>query len=127
LGDVLECGKAIKSGSILVRAEEVYGDLKGIKHPGKLGGPLHRATIDEISKYFISRGYKVTPEAPIKTPEGALQVRYGDLLIENPVTNQRLVVQVGVGTKAGDPLARERAAIEDLYHQGYSVWFEPYK
>jgi RHS repeat-associated protein len=130
LGDIPEF---IKGGKAFVKLADEGDDLydtskssKFIPNPGgKLGGPLHRATIDDVKTYFEARGFKVDTEVYIPTPGGNKPNRYGDIVIRKG--DSQIVIQVGVSTKGGDPIARERRALEDLMMNGWHVGFIPYK
>ncbi len=48
----------------------------GIVRWGKLGGPLHRAGIERVSKSLEESGFKVQREVRIPTPNGAKSSRW---------------------------------------------------
>lgn len=93
---------------------------------GKKRGPAHQQKIQDIADDLQNKGYDVQFEKYVKTPGGHKGSRYGDILVTDLKTGEQWIVQVGKNTKSGNPVSRERKAIEDLRNAGYKVEFEPY-
>lgn len=91
---------------------------KRVPNPyGKLGGPAHRAKVDEVVAEIRARGLKVETEVEIPTVGGAKEVRYMDVVAVDPTTGKVVEVhQVGRVLKSDPrvPVARERAALRDV-------------
>jgi RHS repeat-associated protein len=100
---------------------------KKVTNPhGKRGGPLHQGKIREVAKELSKKGYVVDFEEYIKTPGGFKKARYADIIIEDPVTKKKWLIQVGKKTKKGLPISREMKAIKDLENEGWIVEFIEY-
>ena len=100
---------------------------RGPNPGGRLGGPAHRNKVEEIKKTYREQGFEVSvKEQKIVTPGGYKESRYGDIMVRDPNTGEKWIVQVGKQTKTGDPVVREIRAIIDLMYAGYYVEFVPY-
>ncbi len=81
---------------------------------GKLGGPEHRAKVDEVAEEMRKRGLDVRTEVNIKTPGGGKKSRFADVGGFDREGNLVEIAQIGRQTKAGIPVARERRAMHDI-------------
>ena len=100
------------------------------KRPGCKGGQKHRDKIREIIQREIADGNKhmaggEKQETVIKTQNGEKSFRRADVTIKKP-DGSECHIQVGKQTKAGNPIAREARAINDIEAVGEKVSFEPY-
>ncbi|MDI3288367.1 hypothetical protein [Polyangium sp. 15x6] len=80
---------------------------------GKKGGEAHQAKVREIEADIKERGLKPKTEQRVRTPGGQKENRYvdvagkrGDEVVE--------MHQVGRQTKGGQPVSRERKALDDV-------------
>jgi RHS repeat-associated protein len=92
-------------------------EAKGAAHPGRLGGPEHKATVAKEQTKYEAQGYTVTKEAYVRTPEGSKSGRFADLQATKQNESGGLevrYVQVGRETQGGLPVSRERTAIRDI-------------
>jgi hypothetical protein len=100
--------------------DDVPVPTKAVPNPyGKLGGPAHRAKVDEIAADIKSRGLRPRKEVPVKTVDGEKQTRYMDVVARDPETGGIVEVhQVGktLKTRPKVPIARERDALRDVRH-----------
>jgi len=93
---------------------------------GKLGGPAHRAKIDEVAKRLQEEGYTVDREVQIKTPNGIKSSRWVDLQGTKP-NGEVVYYQIGKQNANGIPVPREVQAAGDIEGQtGIPVNFVPY-
>jgi RHS repeat-associated protein len=82
---------------------------------GKLGGPLHKAKVDETAADIEARGLDVVKELRVPTPGGNRSTRYVDVAGRDPVTESLVEYhQIGRQTVGGNPVARERRALDDI-------------
>jgi RHS repeat-associated protein len=93
---------------------------------GKKGGPLHQGKIKEVAKNLRHQGYDIGFEAYIPTPGGFKKSRDADIIVKDPATNKRWLIQIGKQIKKGLPISRELKAIKDLEKVGYIVEFISY-
>lgn len=97
---------------------------------GKLGGPAHQAKVGEIAKDLEARGLEPVRELKVPTPGGEKANRFVDVAGRNPKTGQiDEMHQVGKQTQAGNPVAREQRALNDIrcaVGNSCSVEFHPY-
>lgn len=122
-----------KKSSLPSTGSSSYNDypLRSCPNPnGRKEYEAHQNTIEEVkaaaSEYSKSvHGLTVETEMQVCTPGGYKERRYPDVSIT--VNGKALHIQVGVSTKGGLPVARERRAIEDLINAGFMVLFVPYK
>lgn len=92
---------------------------------GKKGGEAHQSTIAVIKGDLVSRGYSVVEEYRVETSGGYKNTRYLDIYATNGYNS--FGVQVGVTTRSGIPVARERQALSDLINSGINTVFVRYK
>jgi RHS repeat-associated protein len=116
IGAVKLGGKALDITVDAARTTEAATDVKrAVPNPyGKLGGPAHQAKVDEVARKIEGKGLEATREARIKTPGGEKSARYADVVGKDPGGRLREIHQVGKQTKKGEPVARERRAIQDI-------------
>ena len=87
-------------------------DQRLVPNPnGRLGSPAHQQKVDEVARDVKSRGLTVKKEFLVKTPGGHKERRFADVAGLDPDTGELVELhQVGVTTKRGLPIARERGA-----------------
>jgi RHS repeat-associated protein len=95
---------------------------------GKLGGPAHRAVVNQIAAGLESRGLIPAMEFRVLTPGGAKSSRFVDVAGLDPTTGSAVeYYQVGRQTAVGQPVAREVRALNDLQRAlGVRPTFVPY-
>ena len=95
---------------------------------GKRGGPLHQAKVAQVEASIKAKGLKAVRELKIDTPAGAKSARYVDVAAEDASGNVVEMHQVGRATGAGQPVARERQALDDIQKasSGQKPEFHPY-
>ncbi len=82
---------------------------------GKLGDPLTRRRVEEVIKEIEGRGNKARTEAKVDVVNGEKRTRFADVVEIDGRTGQIVRYhQVGLTTKSGIPIARERRAITDI-------------
>jgi hypothetical protein len=81
---------------------------------GKLGGPAHRQTVQKLSEMLRNQGYDVQTEVKVPTPMGAKQTRYVDVVGVKKDSGETKMYQVGDRNKDGQPIAREKSALDDI-------------
>ncbi len=93
---------------------------KWVPNPyGSRGGPEHQKKIKEIIKYLVEEkkythvGGGGLPETTIPTKEGRKTMRRPDITVTDRDGNT-YHINVGKQTKSGQPIARERQAMEDI-------------
>ena len=130
-----DLGKAAKK---LDTASDAYKDIdrstevlqQGKKVPnqyGKKGCSEHRAEIDKAVDDMQKRGLDTATEYKFDTYGGYKNSRYADAV---GIKDGKIVEihQVGVSTKRGLPVSRERKAISDIENStGINVTFHSYK
>jgi hypothetical protein len=117
--------KAAKS----VRNKAAVQSVKPPPNPnGKKGGAEHQAKVEEVAKEVGSRGLDARKEYEVKTPEGSKSKRFVDVAGIDEVTDSvKEMHQVGVQTKTGQPVAREKRALDDIEKAtGKRPEFHPY-
>jgi RHS repeat-associated protein len=87
---------------------------------GRRGSPAHQARIAEAEQRLNARGFETVSGGSL--PEQATNVgggrhRFPDLVVRN-TEGKTVGVQVGSTIKSGQPVARERRALEDLRNSG---------
>ena len=122
--------KLLKYGDDVVEGAVKYGDealeqvakngddvgKKLVPNPyGKKGGPAHQGKVDDVVKDMEKRGLDTGTELKVKTPDGEKGSRYVDAYGKDPKTGKVVEThQVGKQTKKGEPIARERRALDDI-------------
>ena len=82
---------------------------------GKLGGPRHRQSVQQLAKLLRQDGYDdVQTEVKVETPNGAKSYRYVDVVGVKTRTGETKMYQVGDQNKDGSPIAREKSALDDI-------------
>ena len=82
---------------------------------GRLGGPAHQNKIQNVALDIENRGFQVQAEFKIDTPNGAKLYRFADVVAIDIFTGLLVEIhQIGVSTKKGLPVSRERKAIQDI-------------
>jgi hypothetical protein len=83
---------------------------------GRLGGPEHRAKVRQRAKELEDQGHEVEAGGG-KLPERAVgepgQKRFPDITTKDP-SGKPYFENVGKTTKSGQPVARERRALQDI-------------
>lgn len=109
---------------------DAVGDVaRRVPNPGgRLGGPAHRAAVDDVAAGVESRGLEAVREHRVPTPGGERGSRYVDVAGRDPATGDVVEThQVGRQTQAGQPVARERRAMDDIENEtGQRPEFHPY-
>ena len=97
-------------------------DRSGVTNPyGRHGGPSHTGLVKSLRLLFEALGWDVSPnEKRVLIPDEG-RYRYPDLTVNTGM--ETIYVQVGRSTNAGNPIAREQRAIDDLGKTGNQVWF----
>jgi hypothetical protein len=97
----------------------------GIVRWGKLGGPLHRAGVERVSRSLEESGFKVQREVRIRTRNGAKYWRWVDVV--GTRNGEVRMYQVGRQNLDGTPVAREVQALDDIEEAtGIRPDFVPY-
>ena len=82
---------------------------------GKLGGPAHQSKVQNVVSDIENRGFKSQTEFKIDTPDGVKLYRFADVVAIDIFTGLFVEIhQVGVSTKKGLPVSREKKAIRDI-------------
>ena len=99
---------------------------KKVPNPnGKKGCPEHQNKIKEEKKQLEINNFEVKTEYKVENDE---KCRYADLAAFDASGQLTEIVQVGISTKKGDPVAREKHAIADIEKAtGTKVKFVAYK
>jgi len=109
-----------------IQSSDKSSDKKVPNPNGKKGGPEHQAKVDEVVKDVESRGLRAVKEHAVPTPGGEKGKRFVDVAGKdaNGVVEMH---QVGKQTQGGQPVARERRAINDIENAtGQAPEFHPY-
>lgn len=117
-------GDAVKGARMTSRA------LDAARAGGRLGGTAHRGTVASRAGELERQGHTVTagggrlPERSVITPEG--KRRFPDISTRDPNGNP-YHENVGRSTVGGDPIARERRALDDIRRAtGTDPGYTPY-
>ncbi len=104
------------------------GTSKAPPNPGgKLGGPEHRAKVEDVARDVKDRGLEPVREHRVDTPGGTKSYRSVDVAAKNGNGDVVEMHQVGRQTKGGLPVARERRALDDIKKaSGVTPTFHPY-
>lgn len=82
---------------------------------GRLGGPAHQNKVQSVASDIENRGFKAQREFKIDTPDGIKLYRFADVVAVDIFTGLLVEIhQVGISTKKGLPVSRERKAIRDI-------------
>ena len=102
--------------------------LKKIPNPfGKKGGPAHQAKVEEVAADVRSRGLEPVLEHRVSTPGGCKSYRCVDVVGKDAKGNVVESHQIGRQTGAGNPVAREIRALDDIQKAtGTRPKFHPY-
>ncbi len=95
---------------------------------GKKGGLKHQAKVREVVEDMLDENLNPVEEFLVPTPEGSKSKRFVD--VARLDDNQDLIklVQVGKTNAKGEPVKREREAIEDIEKAtNKTVNFEDYE
>lgn len=95
---------------------------------GKKGGAEHQAKVKEVEADVQDRGLIPKREKMVQTPQGEKSKRFVDVAGIDPATGTvKEMHQVGRQTKDGQPVARERKALDDIQNAtGDRPEFHPY-
>jgi hypothetical protein len=94
-----------------------------------LGGPEHRAKVKERGDALEAQGYAIFGgggryrEKAVEMPDG--RWRFPDISARDPLGNL-YYENIGLMTKSGVPIARERPPLEDFGKTGKRYSFTPY-
>jgi hypothetical protein len=113
--DLADLGKAEE----MAKAESRHVTVsKKVPNPyGKLGGPAHRAKVQEVINDIQSRGLQPQAEVIVDTVGGQKQTRVMDVVAIDPSSGRIVEVhQIGLGLKGNPlkPVSRERDALRDV-------------
>ncbi len=112
-----------------VRATDTAADAnKLVPNPyGKKGGPAHQAKVDDVVASIEGRALTAQKEVRIDTPGGSKQKRYANVVARDANGKIVEIHQVGKQTKGGQPVSRERRAIDDIERaKKQKVEYHPY-
>jgi hypothetical protein len=117
-------------GQAVHKADAAAND-NGKKCPnpnGKKGGAEHQAEVDAVEQQIKERGNTPDREHQVDTPGGEKTKRFVDVAELDPTTQEPIDFhQVGKETQAGNPIAREQRAIDDILEaSGLKPLFHPY-
>jgi hypothetical protein len=94
---------------------------------GRKGGDAHQAKVREVQEDIQKRGLKPKTEERVGTPGGHKEDRYMDVAGLDKNDNPVEYHQVGKQRKDGQPVARERKALDDVERaKGERPTFHPY-
>jgi hypothetical protein len=94
---------------------ESGGQGKKVPNPnGKNGDAAHQETIGKVEKDMQDRGLTTQREYKVETPGGEKSSRYVDVVGKDAEGNVVEMHQVGRQTQAGNPVARETRALNDI-------------
>jgi RHS repeat-associated protein len=94
---------------------------------GRNGSPAHQAKIRKIARQIKKKGMRAQREYMVRTPNGAKNYRYVDVVGLDKDDTIKQMYQVGLQTKKGIPVSRERVALDDIEEAlGIRPEFEPY-
>ncbi len=107
------CVTATAPKSIWGKIGSWFGGVAfGIVRWGKLGGPLHRAGVERVSRSLEESGFKVQREVRVPTPNGAKSSRWVDVV--GTKNGETRMYQIGRQNMDGTPVAREVQALDDI-------------
>jgi len=95
------------------------GGKRKVPNPdGSKGGPAHRATVQRRIEELEAQGHRHThgglkKEEVVKTEGGFKPYRRPDITTQAP-DGSEYRENVGLATKAGEPVSRERRALSDI-------------
>jgi len=120
--------EAARAGEKVRDVEKTIETAKNVPNPyGRLGSPEHRAEVEKITREIESnQQLKAQKEYTIRDPQTNQVKRFADVA---SVSKDKPVefFQVGRVTKTGEPVARERRAIQDIQKTtGKRVTFRQY-
>ncbi|MFH1921037.1 MAG: hypothetical protein ABIP48_14300, partial [Planctomycetota bacterium] len=101
---------------------------RSVSNPyGKKGGPAHQGKAADVVADVESRGLRAGTEHKVTTPGGEKGSRYVDVVGKDAQGNVVEMHQVGRQTKGGQPVSRERKALDDIEGAtGTRPTFHPY-
>jgi hypothetical protein len=92
--------------------------VQSVKPPnpnGRKGGEAHQAKVDEVAADVEARGLKAEREHMVPTPGGAKSKRFVDVAgVDETTEKVEEMHQVGRQNKDGQPVSRERKAMDDI-------------
>jgi hypothetical protein len=115
-----------------VKAVPDKASVQSVKTPpspnGRKGGEQHQAQVKEVAQDVEARGLQPKIEHMVETPEGSKSKRFVDVVgIDKKTAEVKEMHQVGRQTKKGQPVAREREAMDDIQKaEGKRPEFHPY-
>jgi RHS repeat-associated protein len=106
---------------------ESGGQDKKVPNPnGKNGGAAHQETIGKAEKDMQDRGLTTQREYKVETPGGEKSSRFVDVVGKDAEGNVVEMHQAGKQTQAGNPVARETRALNDIENAtGKRPQFDP--
>jgi RHS repeat-associated protein len=107
--------------------QESGGQDKKVPNPnGKNGDAAHQETIGKAEKDMQDRGLTTQREYKVQTPGGEKSSRYVDVVGKDAEGNVVEMHQAGKQTQAGNPVARETRALNDIENAtGKRPQFDP--
>lgn len=118
--------KLVDAGQATNKATDA---ARAVPNPhGRVGGPAHQGKVQEVAAGVEGRGLEASRELKVSTPGGEKGTRYVDVAGKNPQTGEVVEMhQVGRQTGSGQPVARERRAMDDIENAtGKRPEFHPY-
>lgn len=118
-GDVGSGGQITSSRQRDRYKDKVRKDGQPYEKPGPKPNGEHRKKIDEILKRELDRGLEhlgggPETEVTVDTKNGYKPYRRADLTFRDPVTGKIQHHNVGLSNVSGEPILREREALEDF-------------
>lgn len=119
---------AAPPGSKAAPAKTTLQRAKPTSPNGRKGGDAHQAKVEEVAAEVEDRGLKAKKEQVVETPEGSKSKRFVDVAgIDESTKKIEEMHQVGRQTKSGQPVAREKKAMDDIEKAtGKRPKFHPY-
>lgn len=128
---LLWCGLSLAAPRV-PKAVPNKATVQSVKTPpnpnGRKGGTEHQAKVKEVAQEVEARGLQPKTEHMIETPGGSKSKRFVDVVGTDKKTEEvKEMHQVGLQTKKGQPVARERQALDDIQNaEGKRPEFHPY-
>jgi RHS repeat-associated protein len=126
-GNQKQDNKQNNSNSQSKNQSEAGGQDKKVPNPnGKNGDAAHQETIGKAEKDMQDRGLATQREFKVETPGGEKSSRFVDVVGKDAEGNVVEMHQAGKQTQAGNPVARETRALNDVQNAtGKRPQFDP--
>jgi RHS repeat-associated protein len=110
--------------------DKIRKDGQPYAQPGPKQGGLHDQKIQEIIDQYSAPDYRHVgggnkPEIYVPTPGGEKPFRRADITFQDP-KGDNFHFNVGKSNLRGDPIIRERNALEDIRREGEQIQFRRY-